>query len=71
MSREVGVAQYYGKNGIRYAKILHFKKSNGDVTDKLVVNCFENDVLVNAIDCTNYSLYYAEDAAENFVLKEE
>lgn len=63
------VAEYCSDDGTRRAILQQFKKGSGDITDRLVVRCFENDELIHSIDCTNHSLFYAENAAENFVLK--
>ena len=38
------------------------------MNDRLIVRCYEYEELVKNVDCTNHSLRYAEDAAENFVL---
>ena len=36
--------------------------------NSLVVNCYEKDAFIRAIDVSDHSIYYAEDTAENWVL---
>ena len=69
MSRQI--AEYYGDKRIRRASISHFRKANGDIEDKLIVQCYENGELVQTVNCTDHSIFFAEDVAENFILKEE
>jgi len=69
MSRQI--AEYYGDKRIRRASISHFRRANGDIEDKLIVHCYEHGELIKSVNCTDHSLFFAEDVAENFVLKEQ
>ena len=35
--------------------------------NSLVVNCYEKDAFIRAIDVSDHSIYYAEDTAENWI----
>lgn len=58
----MNVSEFASDDGTRVAKIWY------DLGIPFVY-CYENDSLVRAINCVGHSIQYAEDAAENWVLK--
>jgi len=58
------VQEFHSDDLTKRAHIVHVTGA----VDKLLVRCYEYEELVKSVNCTNHSLYFAEDVAENFVL---
>lgn len=56
----INISEYYDDN----RKAIVYKEDRG-----YVVHLFENDELKRIADVCNHSLQYAEDCAENWVMK--